>query len=402
MIKQSSTSAHLYRLKKRRQRWLKVHLWLGLILGIFASIFGITGSVLVFHAEIDEFLNPNLLTVSAPSDHQGYKPLTEIIDNGLLAMPLPAKHVFTTYPRNDEAAVQLSFVESLPNGDVERWQVAINPYTAQITGKRLMGNTNSLLPKTFIGLMFELHYALLIKKEFSNLIVGLIGALLIISTLTGLILWLPLTEKWRQAFSIKPQASVERLNFDIHKTVGFYSTWILLPVIFSGVYMVVPKHVVPIIELFSPVTYRYWFKSNLVQGVQPISMAKAVAIAEQHYPSGRLDTIYGLHDSKSAYTVCKNDVQETGSFLHRRCIVLDQYTGKLLDNDNPAIGTAGETFTHWQMPLHAGKPFGWTGRILVFLSGLAYPVLFATGIIRWQQKRRAAAKKAAKNAFSQI
>jgi uncharacterized iron-regulated membrane protein len=30
---------------------------------------------------------------------------------------------------------------------------------------------------------------------------------------------------------------------------------------------------------------------------------------------------------------------------------------------------------------------------LVFLSGLACPVLFVTGVIRWLQKRKAAAKK---------
>lgn len=379
----------LSRLKSRRKQWLQVHLWLGLVLGLFASIFGITGSVLVFYAEIDELLNPNLLTVSVPPDHQSYKPLTEIIDNSLLAMPPPAKHVFTTYPRNEQAAAQLRFVKPLPSGDIERWQVAVNPYTAQVTGKRLMGTANSSFPRTFIGLMFELHYALLLKQDFSNLIVGSMGALLILSTLTGLILWWPLTGKWRQALSIKRQASIERLNFDIHKTVGFYSTLVLLPVLFSGVYMVVPKHVVPVIELFSPVTYRYWFKSTPSKDATPLLMAQAVAIAEQYYPSGRLDTIYGIKEPSSTYTVCKDDVQEAGSFLHRRCIVMDQYTGNILDNDNPVTGTAGETFTHWQMPLHAGKPFGWTGRILVFLSGLACPVLFVTGVIRWQQKRRA-------------
>jgi len=30
-----------------------------------------------------------------------------------------------------------------------------------------------------------------------------------------------------------------------------------------------------------------------------------------------------------------------------------------------------------------------TGRILVFITGLACPVLFVTGVIRWLQKRRA-------------
>lgn len=80
---------------------------------------------------------------------------------------------------------------------------------------------------------------------------------------------------------------------------------------------------------------------------------------------------------------------EQGSLLHRRCVVIDQYSGKILDVDDPAIGTAGEVFTHWQWPLHSGQAFGWTGRILVFLSGLACPLLFITGVIRWLQKRKA-------------
>jgi uncharacterized iron-regulated membrane protein len=51
--------------------------------------------------------------------------------------------------------------------------------------------------------------------------------------------------------------------------------------------------------------------------------------------------------------------------------------------------TAGEIFTHWQWPLHSGQAFGMTGRVLIFITGLICPILFATGIIRWLQKRKA-------------
>ena len=231
---------------------------------------------------------------------------------------------------------------------------------------------------------------MLLGEELGYTVVGVMGALLIISVLTGLILWWPLTGKWRQALTIKCKAGVERVNFDLHKTVGFYSTMVLIPVLFSGVYMDIPERVVPVLELFSPVTYRYWFQSHPPVNNKPITMHEAVAIAEQRYPTGRPDWIYGATQPTGAYTVCKNGVAEQGSFLHRRCVVIDQYSGKILDVDDPAIGTAGEVFTHWQWPLHSGQAFGWTGRILVFLSGLACPLLFVTGVIRWLQKRRAA------------
>ncbi|MGH8672057.1 MAG: PepSY domain-containing protein [Burkholderiales bacterium] len=68
------------------------------------------------------------------------------------------------------------------------------------------------------------------------------------------------------------------------------------------------------------------------------------------------------------------------------CVVMDRYTGEVLD---PAESGPGEVFTHWQWPVHSGQAFGWPRRVLVFLTGLICPVTFATGMIRWLQKRRA-------------
>jgi uncharacterized iron-regulated membrane protein len=87
-------------------------------------------------------------------------------------------------------------------------------------------------------------------------------------------------------------------------------------------------------------------------------------------------------------------VADPGSLLNRRCVVMDRYTGTILDVDDPASGTAGEVFTHWQWSLHSGHALGMTGRILVFLTGLACPVLYVTGVIRWLQKRKAARRAA--------
>lgn len=389
MSLKASKPSHLNRLKTLRQLWLKVHLWLGLILGFFLSIFGITGSILVFHNEIEELLHPPLLLVNPPVEKTDYQPLATIYQAGMAAMPEQAKLSFSTYPRNEEAAFKLNFNQTSINGETQSWQVYVNPYDAKVLGKRLMGSSENLFPATFINFIFELHYALLLPEMPGYLIVAIMAALQIISVLTGIIVWWPLTGKWRQALSIKFKASKERLNFDLHKTTGIFSVIVLVPVLFSGIYMDAPEHIVPVLEIFSPVTYRYWFTSTPDPDKTPITMAQAVDIANQRYPTGRSDWIYGATTDTKTYMVCKNNVEETGSFLHRRCVVIDQYSGKILDVDDPTIGTAGEVFTHWQWPLHSGHAFGWTGRILVFLSGLACPLLFVTGVIRWLQKRRA-------------
>jgi len=56
----------LLTLKKRRKLWLNVHLRLGLLLGFFLAVFGITGSMLVFYEEIDNVLNADLRIAQAP------------------------------------------------------------------------------------------------------------------------------------------------------------------------------------------------------------------------------------------------------------------------------------------------------------------------------------------------
>ena len=394
--KQMQFPNRLAKLKLRRKIWLDIHLWLGLILGFFLAVFGLTGSILVFHAEINEWLNPAMMMVGVPTDGVDYQPMNAIVNAAKAAVPDNAVNTFATYPRNEEAAFKFDYSVPLEKNEVkENWQVYVNPYTAQVTGKRLMSASDNPFPFTFIGFVFELHYALFLGEDPGYLIVGAMGVFLIISVLTGLVVWWPLTGKWWKALTIKFKASSERLNFDLHKAFGFYSAIVLIPVLFSGVYMDVPQHVVPVLELFSPVTYRYWFKSKPAPGKPSLTLAEALAIADQRYPTGHSDWLYVAAELTGTYTVCKDGVQESGSLIHRRCVVVDRYSGAILDVDDPTTGSVGEVFTDWQWPLHSGQAFGWTGRILVFLSGLACPVLFVTGIIRWLQKSRAKRRKSA-------
>ena len=44
--------------KKARKAWLASHRWLGLVLGAFFVLLGLTGSLLVFYTELDTALNP--------------------------------------------------------------------------------------------------------------------------------------------------------------------------------------------------------------------------------------------------------------------------------------------------------------------------------------------------------
>ena len=66
-VKQSSHS-HSFKVVLRRFVFA-LHLWVGLVLGLHFALLGLTGSLLVFHNEVDALLNPQILRVT-PSEQR--------------------------------------------------------------------------------------------------------------------------------------------------------------------------------------------------------------------------------------------------------------------------------------------------------------------------------------------
>ncbi|MFM8859020.1 MAG: PepSY domain-containing protein, partial [Methylocystis sp.] len=69
-------------------------------------------------------------------------------------------------------------------------------------------------------------------------------------------------------------------------------------------------------------------------------------------------------------------------------VSIDQYSGEILQVQDPQTFTAGDKFFEWLFPIHAGEIFGEYGRPILLLVGLLPLALFTTGLLRWRQKRR--------------
>jgi uncharacterized iron-regulated membrane protein len=395
-----ASQQRLSRLKKRRKLWLSVHLWLGLLLGFFLAVLGLTGSILVFYEEIDNVLNAELRTVQAsPQGESAYRSLAEIQSAAIAAMPSQAKLQFVNYPADAASSYRFGFIIPAAVADEkDEWQVHVNPYTAQVLGKHLIKKAGDIFPSAFIPFVFRLHFALL-AGETGVLIVGIMGVILLFSVLTGLIVWWPLTGNWRRVLSIKPRASAERFNHDLHQTSGFYTFPILFAVLLSGVYMNLPDQFMALVKQLSPGTQGFMDNphSMTTQSKNPIGLAQALSIVKTHYPEGQVDWLNNPDGETGVYIISISDVPGLSRFWSERQVIVDQYNGTILKVRDPSTrATSGQTFIDWQWPLHSGRAFGWPGRILVFLTGLACPVLFITGLIRWLQKRRANQLKAGK------
>lgn len=376
-----------------RWLWVQIHLYLGLFVGALLVVLGSTGSMLVFWQEIDEWLNPSLLTVTVPLGAQagepGYRPVGDLLSAAEQAAP--GGHVTQVYGPSSDGGVLAVYVEE-PS---KAWaRIFVDPYRAQVTGLRRYG-AQEWVPASFMDVIFALHYAFL-TGETGVTIVGIVAVLLILSLVTGVIVWWPRTGQWRQAFIVRRPIAPFRFLFDVHKTISLYSCVVLGAVVLSGIAMNLNGPFVWAVQWWSPATRdpARASTSTPIPGRSPIGAGQAVAVATAAYPEGRLSSVVMPDGTMGVYVVGRRRVPELSMFWSERFVSVDQFSGAILDVRDPMTRrSAGETFLDWQWPLHSGQAFGLTGRLLVFISGLACPIIYATGFLMWWRKRRASVRR---------
>ncbi|MDP3331254.1 MAG: PepSY-associated TM helix domain-containing protein [Methylococcaceae bacterium] len=376
--------------KIRRKFWLKVHLYIGLCAGAVFVLIGLAGSLSVFGPELDSALNSTLKKVQLQASPSTYRSLNDIAAAAKSVIPISGKAYALVFPDQADDAFCITYSLPAQGMNQNEWhQVYVNPYTAQVTGQRLMFDTGNSFRGALMNFFVRFHYTLALG-EVGRTFVGIVALLLVFSILTGLIVWWPSVGKFRQALSLKRHASIERFNFDLHKTVGFYSLIILLIVLISGVEMVFPVYVDGLVKVLLSVTPKAEAPvSDTVSPALPITLDQVVAITDSRFPDGSYKWIFFPQGERNVFRVVKRAPDEVNQTRPSRTLWLDQYTGKLLQEREPAKNAAGDTLLQWLYPLHSGEAFGLTGRILICISGLAPAVLYVTGLIRWLQKRRA-------------
>jgi len=396
MFKESFKPSSLQRpfsRKNIRKFLLSAHLMIALTVGFVFVILGLTGSCNVFYNELGELGLPAL-----PSSSQSQpRSLDDIMKTVKAAHPqraggwniiLPgyqSEYVWVNYPKPEETKNEL----------FAPLQVLVDPYSGKIASEHFWGRT---LP----SLIYEMHADLLAGKLGVEIgkagfkMVCILGVFLFLFCLSGLYLWWPLGGKFKNALTIKPHASPQRFYFDLHKTTGFYGSALLLVIAFTGFAFnrnYNDEYIKPLIKCFSTIKKDHLkdpeLKSTVMDFVQPISIAQAVAVAEQVFPGAELRGIGTPNGKEGVYMVAKRQAGEANRKRPRSKVWIDQYSGKVLAVQDPGKFTAGETFLNLLWPLHDGQVFGLPSRILWCVAGFAPLVLYVTGILRWLQKRRA-------------
>jgi uncharacterized iron-regulated membrane protein len=364
----------------------RAHKTIGLFLGLVFVLVGLSGSILAFREDIDERLNYSLMRVASPPN-ASFQPISEMYSSAIQAIPKDAKVERLMMPRHKNAAAILTYIVETDDLDSYFYEVFINPYTAKVTGQRLKIHGEDQFSQPIIQILMAFHWTLLLGANKAYLI-GFIAIFFFFSTFAGLYLWWLKNKNWRLGLTVKWQASSERMTYDLHKNIGFYGAAFLIIMTATGAAMIFKPVTQKVTSLFSTVSGEPNFgKSKPSAQHEPIHITQAIVIANRIFKDGKIFSISLPNSPTGVFIVGKMLDSEPNKSRTYRNVSIDQYSGEILQIQDPDNFTAGEKLFEWLFPVHTGEIFGEYGRPVLLLIGLLPLALFTTGLMRWRQKR---------------
>jgi uncharacterized iron-regulated membrane protein len=376
-----------------RKAWLQVHLWLGIGVGFFLALVGLSGALLVFgpnlaRAELGSLLFPDGASASA-SVQTEWRPISEWVAAARSKYPeLGEIEVIaapgTTPIPSSVPMIAASVSRKASSGATRELHgvVPVDPLTSQPIGMFLAEETKLVYLTAF-------HASLFVPFVGQDL-VAICSTIFLLSVVSGLYLWWPRDGRWRAALTYR-RGSTGRLRLmSLHNVAA---VWLLVPlivVVLSGVVLLRPGWIRPALDVVSTVRdyeSRAVSPSAACSRAEPTSLEQALALAQTHAPGQRWRLIVNSHEQPFIQVSLRRDgddprAQSTELWIDKRCprILAARVAGSL---------TRGEGFLSSMMPLHASLRLGVVGSVLVFLTGVALPFLFATGLWMWLRRRRA-------------
>ena len=361
-------------IKKLRQIILPLHRWIGLIIGpIFATI-GLTGSVMVFGKEIDEWLIR--------------QQFGSVIVRG---KPLSIEQIFTQFTQiyRDLPNLQIQVISTLaePNtpyrvlfqsATAPVMEAIVNPYSGSVMGTREAETT-------LIRLVAKLHHELLAGTG-GEIVVGLVGLVLLIAIGTGL----ALSQGWKRlttSFVIKWSAPWARLSRDLHKTIGIVVAFFLMLTVITGCFWnfwgaTKPSIFTATVDITPPSIMSKSSSSSA------LSLPAILRQADAVLPTSVTTFVVFPQPTADAWRVGRKFPQEQEPH-GLNYVDLDRTTGKVLASRDALNPVIGEAIVNAFKPIHRGSFGGLATRILYLFIGLSPTVLFATSLgIWWQSHRR--------------
>jgi uncharacterized iron-regulated membrane protein len=361
-----------------RRAWLWLHRWLGLLFGVILVIVGLTGSVIVFYREIDATLNRALY---APDSSERRITFAQALEAAAAGDSAPIRSVIAPDPVWPVWVVM--HLHPTEKGHYPNiWTTMVDPSNGRVLGRRDYTHA-------FAFTVYRLHFTLLLYDWHGKELVGVIAFILLCSSLSGLYLWWPKWRRFWRSVSLRRGVSPLRLMIDLHNLAGFWTAPLLILVAVTGIGIVFPGVVRPIVGLLSPATPYPSPTVKAPPAATPTLTADEIVAfvraAKPRYDIAQLNPPIG---SRNTWRALLRPPQANPALRTRGAIWLDPWTGAVVHDRTGDAISIGDRYQTEQLWLHNGATLGLVGRILVFISGFVPLVLLVTGLLIWRGKRQ--------------
>jgi uncharacterized iron-regulated membrane protein len=340
----------------------KVHLYMAFVTGIPLALVGISGAGM---AAADLWNGTTAVKPRAVQPTGSIRPLAELLDAAPAAYP-PHSVVGVALPRRPDLAYDVVLRDGR--------RVFVDPYTATVVDSQY-------LTGTFRRAAYQLH-ATLMAGDTGKTIVGISTLVSMALAITGLYLWWP-RGRWSQALTMKWNASWKRFNFDLHNTVGFYSSLVLLLLALSGAIIAYDEAAKTWLGGADKtgVTYR----STPIQGASRIPPAEALRIADAALPGAQTGWLSIPQNPRGVYSIFKRFPEDPSPGMSR--VFIDQFSGAVLAVKNTREARMGQRILDLNFPIHTGQIFGVPGQVVALVVSLLLAGQLVTGLLIWWQRR---------------
>lgn len=348
------------------------HLWLGLLIGALWALQGVTGALLVFHREADQFTLEQR-PASPPLALDG------VLDRVRRDLPLPVESLGVA--DGSTAALNVTYTDRAG----ERRSRMIDRNTGE-TLKDRQWRPVSPADGNIVRWLYNLHHQLL-GGEASGYFLGVSGLLLGTSVVWGVWLAWPNARRWSSLLDMAAWRTSRQRLFGWHRLIGLCAMPILLLLAFSGAAMDFDKQLRGIAA--STLSYRapYSISPRPVVG-NVIGVQRAVALAQFQLPAAKFVAVSLPNIRKPVYQVRLKQPAEWRSWSGTSMVTLDPNSGKVLDVYDASTAPAANRLLESAFAVHSGEAAGLFGRFVVLAAGLSLPVLYILGVWSWLRRRR--------------
>lgn len=344
-----------------RSTWFQVHKWLGLLLALLVVPISITGAALVWHDWLDEQVNPQRYEVSGPVA----LPPSAYAEAASPLLAAGERIASISFPKDQgPVVVAASRPAAAGAGRPVRTMLWLDPGNARVLDKA--GSNEGA-----VRVLHMLHGSLMVPGM-GRQIVGWIGVAMLISSLTGLWLWWPLSGSLARGLRWRRHPTT---NANLHYNGGF---WIAVPLAmlsFTGIWISFPPFFAAISGAEAPRPPQAGGAPRPIQA-PALSVDAALAAARPH-SRGPLLSISWPTDKAPQWTVAF--AREGGPA-----------EVKVADADRavtPPTAPKPETIARTMRRLHDGTGMGPVWQTIIFLAGIIPALLAVTGIIMWLRTR---------------